>query len=397
MSLPAPQHLRSTSHVRGLTHGLYRYPAAAPPDLIREVITSHTRVNDLVLDPFVGGGTTSVEALACGRIAVGFDVNPLALFVSRCKTTLLSPADWSSVEAWVDKRPLHPRPGCHPTIDARSSELPSRLRRVFSAGVASLGAIERPDARRLARCALLRVGQWAVETEFSAIDREYVPSQAKLDAKLSQILVQAREGMSDLVEHVQAHGVLKSELRTRRRFALLSAWEDSPAVHFPEHRRRVRLIVTSPPYPGVHVLYHRWQVMSRRETAAPYWLAGASDGLGPSYYTMGGRSPLGESRYFTRLALAYKRLRPLLHPDAHVVQLVAFSRPDEQLPRFLGAMDQAGFCLQTSRQELAAEMSRDVPNRRWYARGTSSHGSHEVLMIHRLGAASPARPRGDRS
>lgn len=33
------------------------------------------------------------------------------------------------------------------------------------------------------------------------------------------------------------------------------------------------LILTSPPYPGVHVLYHRWQVQGRKETPAPFWIA----------------------------------------------------------------------------------------------------------------------------
>jgi hypothetical protein len=42
--------------------------------------------------------------------------------------------------------------------------------------------------------------------------------------------------------------------------------------------RKAKLIVTSPPYPGVHVLYHRWHVDGRRETPAPYWIAGCNDG-----------------------------------------------------------------------------------------------------------------------
>ena len=29
------------------------------------------------------------------------------------------------------------------------------------------------------------------------------------------------------------------------------------------------LVVTSPPYPGIHMLYHRWQVDGRKETDAP--------------------------------------------------------------------------------------------------------------------------------
>jgi hypothetical protein len=193
--------------------------------------------------------------------------------------------------------------------------------------------------------------------------------------------------MDELVEQAMSHGVAKAQLCARRQLAHLSAWEDAPSERFRQHQRKVRLIVTSPPYPGVHVLYHRWQVMSRQETAAPYWIASAQDGRGPSYYMMGSRSRKGESNYFTRLSIAYTRIRPLLHSEALVIQLVAFPRPDDQLPQFLRAMTAAGYQLATSRDSLEMEMTRDVPNRRWYARGKSSYGSREVLMIHRPAVA----------
>jgi hypothetical protein len=49
------------------------------------------------------------------------------------------------------------------------------------------------------------------------------------------------------------------------------------------------LVLTSPPYPGVHVLYHRWQVDGRKETPQPFMIANRPDGAGNSYYTMGDR------------------------------------------------------------------------------------------------------------
>jgi tRNA G10 N-methylase Trm11 len=44
----------------------------------------------VVLDPFVGGGTTLVESLALGSHGVGIDISALATFVSEVKTTLLT-------------------------------------------------------------------------------------------------------------------------------------------------------------------------------------------------------------------------------------------------------------------------------------------------------------------
>ena len=53
--------------------------------------------------------------------------------------------------------------------------------------------------------------------------------------------------------------------------------------------RAPKLVLTSPPYPGVHVLYHRWQVDGRKEAPLPFMIANKLDGAGSSYYTMGDR------------------------------------------------------------------------------------------------------------
>lgn len=47
------------------------------------------------IDPFVGGGTVVLEAMRSGRLGVGSDISPLALFVSqgRCWTASHSELD----------------------------------------------------------------------------------------------------------------------------------------------------------------------------------------------------------------------------------------------------------------------------------------------------------------
>jgi hypothetical protein len=50
--------------VSGLTHDLYRYPARFSPLFARAAIETFTEPGDTVLDPFAGGSTTLVEALA---------------------------------------------------------------------------------------------------------------------------------------------------------------------------------------------------------------------------------------------------------------------------------------------------------------------------------------------
>ena len=82
-----------TTPVAGLTHNFYRYPARFSPKLARAAIEAFTEPGDLVLDPFVGGGTTLVEAMVLGRHAIGADISSLATFVSEVKTTLYTESE----------------------------------------------------------------------------------------------------------------------------------------------------------------------------------------------------------------------------------------------------------------------------------------------------------------
>ncbi len=52
------------------------HPAPFPVELAERVIRLYSYVGDVVLDPFVGSGTTCVAALRTGRHYVGFDVEP---------------------------------------------------------------------------------------------------------------------------------------------------------------------------------------------------------------------------------------------------------------------------------------------------------------------------------
>lgn len=63
--------------------------ATFPPKLIEPCILAGTRPGDLVLDPFVGSGTTCAVALKLGRSAIGVDLNPayLALASRRIRVT----------------------------------------------------------------------------------------------------------------------------------------------------------------------------------------------------------------------------------------------------------------------------------------------------------------------
>ncbi len=71
------------------SHDLHAFAAKFPPQLPRAFIRSLTNPGDAVLDPMMGSGTAVVEALLEGRRGIGLDIDPLALRVSRVKTTRL--------------------------------------------------------------------------------------------------------------------------------------------------------------------------------------------------------------------------------------------------------------------------------------------------------------------
>jgi DNA modification methylase len=89
--------VHSTARISGLTHNFYKYPARFSPIVAREAIKAFTNPGDIVLDPFIGGGTTLVEASYLGRKGVGIDINQLATFISLVKTTPLDKSEISYI------------------------------------------------------------------------------------------------------------------------------------------------------------------------------------------------------------------------------------------------------------------------------------------------------------
>ena len=81
LTAPLIEAAHDKSRVSGLTRNFYRYPARFSPKFVRAAIEIFSKPGDLVLDPFMGGGTTVVEALALGRKAIGTDISSLAVFV----------------------------------------------------------------------------------------------------------------------------------------------------------------------------------------------------------------------------------------------------------------------------------------------------------------------------
>jgi SAM-dependent methyltransferase len=67
-------------------HRWFWFPHSFSPQLIDEILRAYPIGRDKrILDPFVGAGTTVLRARELGYAAVGSDLSPLSLFVSRVK------------------------------------------------------------------------------------------------------------------------------------------------------------------------------------------------------------------------------------------------------------------------------------------------------------------------
>lgn len=71
------------------THCYHSYPAMMIPQVARKLMSDFAPEGkfELLLDPYVGSGTSLVEASIIGVNSIGTDLNPLARFMSRVKTS----------------------------------------------------------------------------------------------------------------------------------------------------------------------------------------------------------------------------------------------------------------------------------------------------------------------
>lgn len=73
------------------THCIHTYPAMMIPQIARRLIVLYGQNAKTLLDPFMGSGTSLVEASLTDNVieSYGFDLNPLGVLISKVKTTPL--------------------------------------------------------------------------------------------------------------------------------------------------------------------------------------------------------------------------------------------------------------------------------------------------------------------
>jgi len=78
---------RTRSVNQYLTHWIYPYKGKFHPQMIRALLNIiGLDQGDIVLDPFIGSGTTALEAQILGINCIGIDISPLCVLQSKVKT-----------------------------------------------------------------------------------------------------------------------------------------------------------------------------------------------------------------------------------------------------------------------------------------------------------------------
>jgi len=90
------------------THFFHHWTAKFIPQIPRRAIEMYARPGDVVLDPFMGCGTTLVEAARLGYDSWGTDINPLAVNIARAKTAGIRHEAVSEFIEWLDEAAKKP-------------------------------------------------------------------------------------------------------------------------------------------------------------------------------------------------------------------------------------------------------------------------------------------------
>lgn len=227
---------------------LHPYPARFIPEIPRRLIGALRPPDGLaVLDPFCGSGTTLTEAQALGLRSIGIDLNPIAVLMSRVKTSAIPESIGKSLSEVVERAQSDANPNV-PDIP----RLDHWFRKDIQLAVASLASavMEAPaDARDLLRLALssiiVRVSNQDSDTRYAAVQKSVArPDVFRLFLRSAQRILDALQGRSyPLTDSM----VLEGDVLTLRPESL---------------GQKVGLVVTSPPYPNAYEywLYHKYRM-----------------------------------------------------------------------------------------------------------------------------------------
>lgn len=247
---------------RDLTHAIHKYPAKFIPDFPNWFIRRYTNESDLVLDPFMGSGTTNLEAALLNRRSVGVDVDAFSRFIATIKTTPIPTTELAdrceeliaTIESKYSAKTEYPAP-----------DFPYRDN-WFKPYVMNELAFIKNSIEKLA-CyssirALFLLSMSAIVKEVSEANHHCLRTCIRRNNRKD---VQVGEALQKFVKKLTYNVSALQRLNKIKQFGEVSILEDSDARNLHEiPNTSVDLAVTSPPYlnaidyPRTHQLEMYW-------------------------------------------------------------------------------------------------------------------------------------------
>lgn len=237
---------------QGSTHFFHHWTAKFIPQIPRRVIERYGRPGDVVLDPFMGCGTTLVEAARLGHDAWGTDINPLAVRIARAKTAAIEPKDLSRFILWLEEAAGNPKE--HLAGSAVLFESSGKwFRRDVSRAIRAIRAKARRLDSETGNFVLVGLSDLLKGMSNARMDRTIptLPQQPRyVDKKHYYRMVDNRT--RDINPFARLRSQLLRMQRALSEFQADATGRAEPLRHDARNltslRRRAQLAVTSPPY-----------------------------------------------------------------------------------------------------------------------------------------------------